>query len=130
MTTDPISNFLNQIKNGGLAKKESVTVPASNLKLAIAEALVRTGWLKSVVKRGKKVKKYLTCEINYTNGQPKITGVKRVSKPSCRVYASVLDLKPIRDGFGMAILSTSKGILTGFEAKKQKVGGEVLFEIF
>ncbi len=130
MTTDPIANFLNELKNGGLAKKESVTVPASNLKLAIAETLVRTGWLKSVVKKGKKVKKYLTCELNYVAGQPKISGVKRVSKPSCRVYASVLDLKPVREGFGLAILSTPKGILTGVEAKKQKVGGELLFEIF
>lgn len=130
MTTDPISDFLIQIKNGGKAKKEAITVPASNLKQAIAETLVRTGWLKSVVKRGKKVKKYLTCELNYVDGAPKIAEVKRISKPSRRVYVGAGELNVVRGGFGLAILSTPKGILTSGEAKKQKVGGELLFEIF
>jgi small subunit ribosomal protein S8 len=129
MSTDSISDFLIQIKNGGRVKRESITVPASNLKEAIAETLVRTGWLKSVVKRGKKVKKYLTCELAYKAGEPKITEVKRISKPSRRVYVGTDELNLVRQGFGLAILSTPKGILTNFEAKKAKVGGELMFEI-
>lgn len=129
MSTDSISDFLIQIKNGGRVKRESITVPASNLKEAIALTLVRTGWLKSVVKRGKKVKKYLTCELAYKAGEPKITEVKRISKPSRRVYVGTDELNLVRQGFGLAILSTPKGILTNFEAKKAKVGGELMFEI-
>ncbi|MFA6476267.1 MAG: 30S ribosomal protein S8 [Candidatus Paceibacterota bacterium] len=129
MSTDSISDFLIQIKNGGRVKRESITVPASNLKEAIAETLVRTGWLKSVVKRGKKVKKYLTCELAYKAGEPKIVEVKRISKPSRRVYVGTDELNLVRQGFGLAILSTPKGILTNFEAKKAKVGGELMFEI-
>jgi len=131
MVNDPIADFLIQLKNAGKAKRENITVPASNLKQAIAETLVRRGWLKSVVKRGKKVKKFLTCELSYSsNGLAKIAGVKRISKPSCRVYAGWDEIRPVRQGFGLAIVSTPKGILTGDEARKQKVGGEVLFEIF
>lgn len=129
MSTDSISDFLIQIKNGGRAKRESITVPASNLKEAIAETLVRTGWLKSVVKRGKKVKKFLTCELAYRAGAPKIMEVKRISKPSRRVYVGLDELRLVRQGFGLAILSTPKGILTNIEAKKAKVGGELMFEI-
>ncbi|HRZ30579.1 MAG TPA: 30S ribosomal protein S8 [Candidatus Paceibacterota bacterium] len=129
MTTDPISDFLIQLKNGGRAKRESITVPASNLKQAIAEALVRAGWLKSVVKRGKKVKKYLTCELAYKGGSPKIMEVKRISKPSRRVYVGVDDLNLVRQGFGLAIISTPQGILTNSEAKKAQIGGELMFEI-
>jgi small subunit ribosomal protein S8 len=129
MTTDPISDFLIQIKNGGRAKHESVTVPASNLKEAVANTLVRAGWLKSVVRRGKKVKKYLTCELAYRAGAPKILEVKRISKPSRRVYVGVDDINLVRQGFGLAIISTPQGIMTNSEARKAKVGGELMFEI-
>lgn len=131
MVTDPVADFLTQLVNGNRAKRESITAPASNLKQAIAETLVRTGWLKSVVKRGKKVKKFLTCELVYqADGTPKISKVKRISKTSRRVYVGLADLKSVRQDFGLAILSTPKGILTNKEAKKEKVGGEILFEIY
>ena len=129
MVTDPISDFLNQLKNGSRAKQESITVPASNLKQSIAETLIRAGWLKSVVKRGKKVKKFLTCELSYEAGAPKILEVKRISKPSCRIYMQASEIRPERQGFGLMVLSTPNGILTGSEARKAKVGGEVLFKI-
>lgn len=130
MITDSISDFLIQLKNGNRVKRESVTLPASNLKLAIAEALVKTGYLKSVVRKGKKVKKFLTCELIYLGGQPRITQIKRLSRPSRRVYFSIGDIKPIRQGFGTLFLSTPKGIMTGEEARKAKLGGEALFEIY
>ena len=131
MVTDPIADFLTQLKNGSRAGRESITAPASNLKQAVAETLVRVGWLKSVVKRGKKVKKFLTCELAYaTDGTPKISKIKRISKTSRRVYVGLDDLKSVRQDFGLAVISTPKGILTNKEAKKEKVGGEVLFEIY
>ncbi|MFA5022904.1 MAG: 30S ribosomal protein S8 [Candidatus Paceibacterota bacterium] len=127
---DPISDFLIQLKNGNRVKRESVTLPASNLKLALAEALVKAGFLKSVVRRGKKVKKFLTCELNYVDGEPKINQIKRLSRPSCRVYFQAGDIKSVRQGFGSLFLSTPKGIMTGAEARKAKLGGEALFEIY
>ena len=130
MVTDSISDFLIQLKNGNRVKRESVTLPASNLKLATAEALVKTGYLKSVTRKGKKVKKFLTCELVYLDGEPKITQIKRVSRPSRRVYFKAGDIKPVRQGFGKLFLSTPKGIMTGEEARKAKLGGEALFEIF
>jgi len=130
MVTDSISDFLIQLKNGNRAKRENVTLPASNLKMATAEALVKTGYLRSVVRRGKKVKKFLTCELVYLDGQPKINQVKRLSRPSCRVYFKTSDIKPICQGFGTLFLSTPKGIMTGKEAREAKLGGEALFEIF
>lgn len=131
MVTDPISDFLIQLKNGGRAKRESISAPASNLKQAIAETLVRNGWLKGVSKRGKKVKKFLVCDLVYgTDGSPKISEVKRISKPSRRVYLGLDKINKVRQGFGISVLSTPKGILTNTEAKKEKVGGEILFEVF
>jgi len=130
MVTDPISDFMIQLKNGGAARRGAVIVPASNVKQAIAETLVRSGWLKSVVKRGKKVKKFLACELVYAAGAPKIVAVRRISKPSRRVYAGAGQVRPVRQGFGLAVLSTPKGVLTDKEARAAKAGGEVLFEIY
>lgn len=130
MMTDPISDFLIQLKNGNRVGRESVTLPASNLKLAIAEALVKAGYLKSVVRRGKKVKKFLTCELVYLGGLPKISQVKRLSRPSRRVYFKASELKPVKQGLGTLFLSTPNGILTGWEARSAGLGGEALFEIF
>ncbi|OJI09595.1 MAG: 30S ribosomal protein S8 [Candidatus Vogelbacteria bacterium CG10_big_fil_rev_8_21_14_0_10_49_38] len=130
MVTDPISDFIIQLKNGGAAKREIVTVPASNVKQAIAETLVRHGWLAGVVKRGKKVKKFLACELVYLAGKPKIKMVKRISKPSRRVYVGANEIKSVRQGFGLTVLSTPQGVLTDKEARQAKVGGEVLFEIY
>lgn len=130
MVNDSIADFLIQLKNGNRAKRESVTIPASNLKLAIAEALVKAGYIRSVVRRGKKVKKFLICELVYIDGQPKIDQVKRLSRPSRRIYFKATDIKSVRQGFGTLFLSTPKGIMTGKEARTAKLGGEALFEIF
>lgn len=131
MITDPVGDMINRIKNAGAAKKSFVAVPHSLLKYAIAEKLKEHGYIAAVDKRGRKVRKSIDIAIAYNdNGAPKIHGVKRVSKPGRRVYASVKDIVPIKYGHGTSVLSTPKGIMTGEEARKGKVGGEMLFHIW
>ena len=131
MTTDPIGDLINQIKNAGAVKKATVSIPFSNFKLAIAEKLKTEGWVKGVEKKGKKVKKTLDITIKYNeDGKAFIQGVKRVSKPGRRIYRGFEDVIPVKYGFGALILSTPKGIKTDKEAKKEKVGGEALFQIW
>ena len=117
--------------NAGAVKKETVELPYSKMKHAVADALVACGYLKSASKRGKKVKKTLEVELKYEkSGRSEIRGVKRISKPGRRMYASVFDIRPIRFGKGKLILSTPKGILTGEAAREANVGGEKLFSIW
>lgn len=131
MTTDPISDMLIQIKNATMVKKPSVSIPYSNIKMEIAKVLQKEGYLKSAVKKGKKIKKVLACDLIYSeNNESKIHDVARVSKLSCRVYIGVKELKPVRQGSGLMVLSTPKGIMTSKEAKEANVGGEVLFKIW
>jgi len=129
---DPIANMLIQIKNAGNAGKESVSIPHSKVKLAIAQVLLREGYVASLNKKGKKDEKARAIDVGvmYKDGEPKMKGVQRVSKPSRRVYFGVKEVHPVRQGFGLLVLSTPKGILTGKEARKEKVGGEVLFKVW
>lgn len=128
---DPISDMLIQIKNAARAGLPAVTVPFSNVKMEIAKVLEREGFLKSVVKKGKKVKKVLACDLAYTEAkEPKVMDVKRISKPSRRVYGSYKELTPMKGGMGVLVISTPKGIMTEKQAKLEKVGGEVLFKIW
>ncbi|MBK5215934.1 MAG: 30S ribosomal protein S8 [Candidatus Pacebacteria bacterium] len=125
---DQIANMMNMIKNAGRAKHEFVVVPHSKVKFAIAECLVKEGYLKSVAKKMKKGFPIIEVELKYSeDGTPKITSTDRVSKSSCRVYRGVKDIKR---SYGLTVLSTSKGILTEKDARKEMVGGEVLFKIF
>lgn len=131
MVNDPVGDFINRLKNAGAVKHASVSVPFSNLKLAIAEKLKDAGYVMGVEKKGKKIKKTLDVAIKYTDaGIPIIRGVRRISKPGRRLYKSVLEITPVKYGHGALILSTPKGIKTDKEAKKEKVGGEALFEIW
>ncbi|MDO8561912.1 MAG: 30S ribosomal protein S8 [bacterium] len=131
MVSDPVGDFIIRLKNAGAVKKESVAVPYSALKYAIAEKLKDAGFLISIEKKGKKVRKTLDVVLKYdTAGLPVIHGVKRVSKPGRRLYRSAREIVPVRYGHGALILSTPKGILTGKEARKENVGGEALFEIW
>lgn len=128
---DPIANMLVMLKNAGAVKKPTVLVPYSNVKLAILNVLAKEGFILSATKKGKKVKKYIQCDLAYFgDGRSKITNVKRMSKPSRRVYVKVDDLKPVRQGLGLAVLSTPQGVMTGAEAKKLRVGGELLFTLW
>lgn len=125
---DQIANMMNMIKNASRARHEFVVVPHSKLKFSIAECLVKEGYLKSVTKKTKKGFPTIELELVYTKeGEPKITSVDRISKSSCRVYKGVKDIKR---SYGLTVLSTPKGILTEKEARKEMVGGEVLFKIY
>ena len=130
MVTDPIADLINRLKTAQMAKLASLSVPFSNVKFAIMELLFREGYVSKVEKRGKKVKKYIDIDLKYEEGKPEIRGVKRLSKPSHRVYLKVSDIKPVKYGHGLIVLSTPKGILTGREAIKEKMGGEALLTIW
>jgi small subunit ribosomal protein S8 len=128
MVTDPVSDLIIQIKNAGKVRKESVLLPYSKLKEAIANVLVAEGYLKSASK--KKTSPTLELVLNYHNGESKVKEVQRISKPSRRIYKGFEDIHPMKGGFGKTIFSTPKGILTDRQAIKERVGGEVLFKIW
>ena len=137
MVTDPISDFIIRIKNGSDARKAVVTMPHSTYKEAIAHVLMKAGYLTSVEKKGKKVGVTLEVGLAYIGGkaedaqaEPRVQGVDRISKPSRRIYQKASDIRVFKSGFGNTVYSTPKGILTDVDAKKQKVGGEVLFKIW
>ncbi len=131
MITDPIGDFIIRLKNAGAVKHESVTLPYSKLKAAIAKVLEKAGYIASVNKSGKKTNKTLTVELLYKkDGSTRISEVKRISKPGRRIYRSLKEIFPVRYGKGSTILSTSKGIMTDKEAREKKLGGEALFEIW
>lgn len=127
---DQIANMINMIKNGNSAHHEFVSVPFSKIKYSIAECLLKTGYISSINKKIKKGFPILEIGLSYVEGEPKVKGVSRISKNSCRVYKGVKDIKPIRNGFGVMFLTTPKGILTDKEARKEMVGGEALFKIW
>ncbi len=129
MVTDKIGDLIIRLKNAGFAGKENVVVCGSKNKNAILDTLARAGYLKSILK--KKNSRMVEVTLAYrADKTPRITGVKRVSKPSRKIYTKVSDIKIFKNGFGSTILSTPAGILTDKEAIKQKVGGEVLFKIW
>lgn len=130
--TDPIADMLTRIRNALTAKHETVEVPASKIKVAIAEILVKEGYVKGyeIVEGAVQNNIVITLKYAPVKGQHVVTGLKRVSTPGLRVYAGVDDLPRVLNGMGIAILSTSKGILTDKEAKAQHVGGEVLAYIW
>lgn len=127
---DPIADMLISIKNAGNAGKSLAVVPFSNLKEEIAKVLFANGFIASYAKKGKKVQKTLELGIAYEGKAPRVADVARMSKPSRRFYMKSADLKPVKNGYGLMVLSTPKGIMTGDEARKAQVGGEVLFKIW
>ena len=131
MVNDPVGDFIIRIKNAHAVKHERVAAPYSKLKHAIADKLKDKGYVKSVTKRGKKTRKHIEVELMHDEGHGVfIRNVKRVSKPGKRVYVSADNIRPVRYGKGLLVLSTPRGILTGDEARKARVGGEALFEIW
>jgi small subunit ribosomal protein S8 len=125
--TDTIADLLTRIRNAGAAKHATVDIPASNEKKAIVQILVDEGYIKSfqVIEDGKQG--VIRVVLKYNDSRTSvITGIKRVSKPGLRIYASSADMPKVRKGLGIAIVSTSKGIMTDKEARKLNVGGEVL----
>lgn len=131
MVNDPVADLITRLANAGAVNKASVSVPFSIFKMAIAEKLCDAGYVKAIEKKGKKVKKTLDVTLKYDEaGNHAIQGVKRVSKPGRRLYKSANHIVPIRYGHGALLLSTPKGIKTDKEARKEKIGGEALFEIW
>ena len=131
MVTDPVADFITRLRNAGAVRKETVSLPYSKLKHAIADKLLERGYVRAVEKHGRKAKKTLEVGLAVKkDGSPRITGAARVSRPGCRSYMKASDIVPVRFGKGSLFLSTPKGILTGDEARKEKVGGEALFKIW
>ena len=130
MVGDPVGDMLARIRNAAAVGHDNVRVPYSKFKHAVAKVLLKEGYVSSVEKRGRKVVKTIEIGLAYNNDVPKIKGTERVSKPSKRVYQGTKNLRPFRHGFGTSILSTPKGILTGGDARKEHVGGEILFLIW
>lgn len=130
MVTDPIADMLTIIRNALSVKKEYVLIPFSNLKFEIAKILEKKGFIEKAEKKKLKKKKTIEIKLKYEDGIPAIAGLKRISKPGQRVYLSVKKIKKSKGGYGIFIVSTSKGIMTDREAKKLKVGGEILCEVW
>ena len=128
MVTDPVSDFIIRLKNASDVKKSTVSVSQSKLIENIAHALKKAGYVASVANN--KGEYTLSIGIAFVGAQPRISGVERISKSSRRIYLKSADIRVFRSGFGNTFLSTPKGIVSDMEAKKLKVGGEVLFRIW
>ena len=125
--TDPVADFLTRLRNANSAYHESISLPSSKLKLTIAEILKSEGYIASYEVKDAEVGKTLTVDLKYgPNRERSIAGIKRVSKPGLRVYAKSNELPRVLGGLGIAILSTSSGLLTDRQAAKKGVGGEVI----
>jgi len=124
--TDPIADMLTRIRNASSAKHAAVDIPASNMKKAIAEILLQEGYIKNyqLIKDG--VQGVIKVTLKYNGNEKAITGLRRVSKPGLRVYAGADELPYVLRGLGIAIISTSKGVMTDKKARTENIGGEVL----
>ena len=127
---DPISNMLTSIRNALAVEHPTVNVPFSNLKYKIAKILEKEDFIEKAEKKGKGVKKSLEITLKYEGKVPAISGLKRISKPGQKIYLSYKKIKKVKEGLGIAIISTSKGLMTNKETRKQKLGGEVICEIW
>ncbi|MDO5126582.1 MAG: 30S ribosomal protein S8 [Eubacteriales bacterium] len=126
--SDPIADMLTRIRNANTAKHDTVDIPASKMKLAIADILLKEGYVKAVdvIEEGNFKTIKITLKYGANKNEKILTGLKRISKPGLRVYASKDELPKVLGGLGTAIISTNKGVLTDKEARKENVGGEVL----
>lgn len=123
---DPISDMLTRIRNGQAARKASVSMPASKVKLAVARVLEAEGYISGVSTDGQDAKPTMTVELKYYNDEPVIERIERVSRPGLRVYSGAADLPNVQGGLGIAIVSTSAGVMTDRQARAGGHGGEVL----
>jgi small subunit ribosomal protein S8 len=130
MVNDPIGDLLIQIKNASMAGKRVVELPYSRVKHAVADILAKEGYVTGVTRGGAVPKEHLHVEIKYDNGTPALTDLKRVSKPGLRWYVNKKEIPTVVGGMGISILSTPQGIMTGKEAKKRGIGGELLCKVW
>ena len=127
--SDPVADMLTRIRNAHMVEKKEVNIPASNLKSAIASVMQQEGYIESFSVAGEKATKTLTVKLKYYDDKPVIDTLKRISKPSLRVYVKSTEMPSIMNGLGIVIVSTPKGVMTGQNAATQNVGGEVLCSI-
>jgi small subunit ribosomal protein S8 len=131
MNTDPIADYLTRIRNGIMAGHEAVVVPASKMKAGLSAILKQEGYIHSFKQVEHEGRSYIIVNLKYVKEKENVIhGLRRVSRPGLRIYAGAKEIPEIHGGLGIAILSTPKGLLTGKEAKKQNVGGEILAQVW
>lgn len=130
MMTDPISDMLTRIRNASMVRKQTVDVPMSKVKFALAKVLEKEGYLAGVEKTDGLKHPVLRLKLKYEGRNSNIESIQRVSKPGRRVYVKTEDLPYVRSGHGIAIISTPNGLMTNNEARKRRLGGEIICEIF
>ena len=128
--TDPIGDMLARIKNSQLRNHKKVEMPSSNFKTKIADVLKSEGYINNFNVANNDNKNVLIIDLKYNSGSPVITVIERISRPGRRIFTSAESLPKINNGLGIAIVSTPKGVMTDIEARKQKVGGEVICKVF
>ena len=127
---DPIGDMLTRIRNAQMRGMSKVVTPSSKLRIRVLEVLINEGFIRGYTEVEKDGHKNIDIELKYYEGQPVISEIKRVSKPGRRVYSSVSDIPLVRNGLGISILSTSKGVMSDNSARSENVGGEVLCRVF
>ena len=128
--SDPIGDMIARVKNAQARNHKNVELPSSNFKMKIADILKNEGFIKDFKINSKDNKSVLSLELKYHSGNPVISAFERVSKPGRRIFSSVKGLPKINNGLGIAIISTPKGVMTDIDARKQKVGGEIICKVF
>ena len=128
--TDPIGDMLARIKNSQLRNHKKVEMPSSNFKMKIADVLKNEGYINGFNVDKNDNKQVLIIDLKYNSGSPVISAIERISKPGRRVFSSAQSLPKINNGLGIAIISTPKGVMTDIDARKQKVGGEIICKVF
>ena len=128
---DPISDMIARIKNGNMRSKSRIEMPSSNFKIKILEVLKNEGFIINYsLKEETNNKQNLSINLKYYSGSPVINDIERISKPGRRIYASATSIPKINNGLGIAILSTPKGVMSDIDARKKKIGGEIICKVF
>jgi small subunit ribosomal protein S8 len=131
MMTDPVADMLTRIRNAGRAGHAETTFPSSKMKLAVSRVLKEEGFIDDVQVEAVEGKPQLRIKLRYgADGQLLIDGIRRVSRPSCRVYVGAAEIPKVRNGLGISVLSTNKGVMSDRAAREQRVGGEILCEVW
>jgi small subunit ribosomal protein S8 len=123
-------NLLSKIKNGYLARREKITIPFSRLNFDILKVLQEKGYVNNVEKKIINKKNFLEIKLSYSNNKPVMSDFKLISTPSRHIYKTYKELKPVKQGYGLGVISTSKGVMSSADAFRNKVGGEYLFEVW
>ena len=127
---DPISDMLTSVRNALAVKHSTVIIPFSNLKYEIAKIFEKEGFIEKIEKKGRRSKRFIEISLKYSDEAPTISGLKKISKPGQRIYSDWKKIKRVKGGYGIAIVSTSKGLMTNKEARKNKIGGEIICEVW